>query len=214
MKSLNAIGTEVSIRLDGLFLPGILCIPENATGIVVFSHGSGSSRLSSRNGFVARSLCNGGLATLLFDLLTEEEDRIYENRFNIDLLTTRLMDVIHWLQSLEITKTLSIGLFGASTGSASALRAASFYNDEVHAVVSRGGRPDLAMVALHKVSAPTLLLVGGWDKEVLELNRKAYEKLQCERKLQVVPEASHLFSEPGKLKEVAMHTVDWFEKWL
>lgn len=212
--SLKDSSIEVPITVDGLFLPGILHVPKNATGIVVFSHGSGSSRLSPRNNSVAEILQKNGLATLLFDLLTEEEDSIYENRFNIDLLSVRLIDVIHWVQSYKKTAGLSIGIFGASTGSASALKAAAFYNDDVSAVVSRGGRPDLAMSELHKVTAPVLLLVGGWDKDVLELNRKAYQRLECERKLQVIPQASHLFSEPGKLEEVARHTADWFKKWL
>ena len=214
MMSLKNTEIEVYIPLDGIFLRGMLCIPENATGIVVFSHGSGSSRLSPRNNYVAQILQKRGLATLLFDLLTEDEDRIYANRFNIDLLTVRLVDVTHWIQSDERTKGLTIGLFGASTGGASALRTAAFYKDDVSAVVSRGGRPDLAMAKLQEVTAPTLLLVGESDYEVLELNRKAYEKLQCERKLQIIPGASHLFSEPGKLEQVAEHTADWFEKWL
>ncbi|PRX54637.1 dienelactone hydrolase family protein [Flagellimonas meridianipacifica] len=210
----NSPSIDIRITVDGLFLPGILCVPEKATGIVVFSHGSGSSRLSTRNNFVAEVLQKRGLATLLFDLLTEDEDNIYENRFNIDLLTVRLVDVIHWVQSNKKTKRLSIGIFGASTGSASALRAAAFYNDDISAVVSRGGRPDLAMTELHKVTAPTLFLVGGWDTKVIELNKKAYEKLKCESKLKIIPEASHLFGEPGKLEEVAKYTGDWFKKWL
>ncbi len=214
MMSLKNTEIEVYIPLDGIFLRGMLCVPENATGIVVFSHGSGSSRLSPRNNYVAQILQKRGLATLLFDLLTEDEDRIYANRFNIDLLTVRLVDVTHWIQSDERTKGLTIGLFGASTGGASALRTAAFYKDDVSAVVSRGGRPDLAMAKLQEVTAPTLLLVGESDYEVLELNRKAYEKLQCECKLQIIPGASHLFSEPGKLEQVAEQTADWFEKWL
>ena len=214
MMSTTASGNTIQIALDGLHLPGILGVPKNAKGIVVFSHGSGSSRLSSRNNYVAQVLQEKGFATLLFDLLTQEEDEIYENRFNIDLLTVRLIDVAHWVQSNEDLKHFSIGFFGASTGSASALRAAAFYADEVKAVVSRGGRPDLAMAELHKVTAPTLLLVGGWDTQVIPLNRKAYNNLRCEKQLQIVPEATHLFSEPGKLEVVAQHSANWFEKWL
>ncbi len=200
----------VNITLNGLTLPGNLNIPENATGIVIFSHGSGSSRYSPRNNYVAEVLNNKGLATLLFDLLTSDEDEIYENRFNIDLLSIRLIDVTHWVQSYEKTKGLNIGYFGASTGSASALKAAAFYGHDIGAVVSRGGRPDLAMAALHKVLAPTLLLIGGKDKEVIQLNEEAYQMLKCEKKLVIIPEASHLFKEPGKLNEVAQQTADWF----
>ena len=214
MMSTTASGDTIQIALDGLHLPGILGVPKNAKGIVLFSHGSGSSRLSSRNNYVAQVLQEKGFATLLFDLLTQEEDEIYENRFNIDLLTVRLIDVTHWVQSNEDLKDFSIGFFGASTGSASALRAAAFYTDEVKAVVSRGGRPDLAMAELHKVTAPTLLLVGGWDTQVIPLNRKAYNNLKCEKQLQIVPEATHLFGEPGKLEAVAEHSANWFEKWL
>ncbi len=214
MMSLAAKKIPVTIRLDGLALQGNLCIPEGATSIVIFSHGSGSSRFSSRNNFVAGILQREGLATLLFDLLTEEEDRVYENRFNIDLLTLRLIDVTHWVKSQKETKEMHIGYFGASTGSASALRAAAFYGEEIGAVVSRGGRPDLAMPYLHKVLAPTLLLVGSWDQEVLELNRKAMEKLQCKCELQIIPKATHLFGEPGKLEEVAELTAAWFSQYL
>lgn len=212
MMSLATENIPVSIKLDGLSLPGNLSIPKGAKAIVIFSHGSGSSRLSPRNNFVAKILQQEGLATLLFDLLTEDEDRIYENRFNIDILTLRLIDVTHWVKSNKATKGLHIGYFGASTGSASALRAAAFYGEDIGAVVSRGGRPDLAMPYLHKVTAPTLLLVGGWDHEVLELNKRAKEKMQCECKLQVIPRATHLFGEPGKLKEVAVQTAKWFSE--
>ncbi|MBQ4819679.1 dienelactone hydrolase family protein [Aquimarina sp. MMG016] len=201
---------SISIQLDDISLQGNLVIPENVTGIVIFSHGSGSSRLSPRNNFVARSLQQSGLATLLFDLLTEKEDLIYENRFDIDLLTQRLIAVTNWIKNHPDTKALSICYFGASTGAASALRAAAFFGNEVKAIVSRGGRPDLAMKKLHKVTANTLLIVGGWDGTVIQLNEKAYQKLQCERKLEIVPEASHLFEEPGKLEQVAQISANWF----
>ena len=206
--------TAVEIKLDGFVLKGNLSIPENATGMVIFSHGSGSSRLSPRNNYVAKVLNEKGLATLLFDLLTEDEDRIYENRFNIDLITMRLIDVTQWAQNQKEGKDLVIGYFGASTGAASALRAAAFYKNDIGAVVSRGGRPDLAMQELNKVTAPTLLIVGGWDHQVIQLNEKAYRELKCQRKLEIVPEASHLFEESGKLQQVADIAAAWFNKWL
>ena len=206
--------TPIEIELDGLALKGNLSIPENAIGMVVFSHGSGSSRLSPRNNYVAKVLNENGLATLLFDLLTEDEDRIYENRFNIDLITMRLIDVTQWVQNQKESKDLVVGYFGASTGAASALRAAAFYKNDIGAVVSRGGRPDLALQELNKVTAPTLLIVGGWDHQVIQLNQIAYQELKCNRKLEVVPEASHLFEEPGKLQQVADIAADWFKKWL
>ncbi|WP_273568061.1 dienelactone hydrolase family protein [Maribacter halichondriae] len=205
-----SINESLAIQLDGLVLKGDLIIPENAFGLVVFSHGSGSSRLSPRNKYVAQMLQQRGLATLLFDLLTVDEDRIYENRFNIDLLSMRLIDVTQWMQNQKEIKRLPIGYFGASTGAASALRAAAFFGDEIKAVISRGGRPDLALSELHKVTAPTLFIVGGWDDVVIELNQKAYDKLKCERKLEIVPHATHLFEEQGKLEEVARLSADWF----
>lgn len=206
--------TPVEIVLDGFALKGNLSIPENAVGMVIFSHGSGSSRLSPRNNFVAKFLNENGLGTLLFDLLTEEEDRNYENRFNIDLITMRLIDVTQWVQNQKASKEMVIGYFGASTGAASALRAASFFGEDVKAVVSRGGRPDLAMQELKGVIAPTLLIVGGWDQQVIQLNKKAYQELKCYRQLEIVPEASHLFEEPGKLEQVSDLAARWFKKWL
>ncbi|MCK5441726.1 MAG: dienelactone hydrolase family protein [Maribacter sp.] len=208
------IQKTVAIRLDGAVLKGGLVVPKNAVGMVIFSHGSGSSRLSPRNNFVAQMLQKKGLATLLFDLLTVDEDKIYENRFNIDLLTKRLVDVTQWVQQQKEIRSLPIGYFGASTGAASALRAATFYGKEIKAVVSRGGRPDMALQDLHKVTAPTLLIVGGWDDVVIELNEKAYQKLQCERKLEIIPKATHLFEEPGKLEEVAHISANWFTRYL
>lgn len=211
---INEKYTPVELKLNGLALKGILTIPENATGMVLFSHGSGSSRLSPRNNYVAKVLNENGLGTLLFDLLTEDEDRVYENRFNIDLITMRLIDVTQWLQNQKESKDLVIGYFGASTGAASALRAAAFFGEDIKAVVSRGGRPDLAMQELNKVTAPTLLIVGGWDHQVIQLNEKAYQELNCHRKLEIVPEASHLFEEAGKLEQVAAIAAAWFKKWL
>lgn len=206
--------SNVEIRLDGIVLKGNLCIPQNTKGIVIFSHGSGSSRFSPRNKFVAEILQKNGLATLLFDLLTENEDRIYDNRFDIDLLTMRLIDVTQWIQHNDITSDLLIGYFGASTGAASALRAAAFFDKDIDAVVSRGGRPDLALGHLKKVTAPTLLIVGGRDDVVIQLNEKAYQNLNCTKKLEIVPRATHLFEEEGKLEIVANISAEWFTKWL
>lgn len=201
---------SISIQLDGTILQGDLAVPKNAMGMVIFSHGSGSSRLSPRNSYVAKVIQKKGLATLLFDLLTEDEDRIYANRFNIDLLTMRLIDVTQFIQQRKETENLPIGYFGASTGAASALRAAAHFENDIKALVSRGGRPDLALNDLYKVTTPTLLIVGGRDGVVIELNQQAYEKLQCKKKLEIVPEATHLFEEPGKLEEVARLSADWF----
>ncbi len=214
MDSLKEFDKEVNISWDNLSLKGNLCVPKRVTGLVIFSHGSGSGRTSPRNNFVAEVLQGQGLATLLLDLLTEAEDRIYANRFNIDLLTLRLIEVTHWVKQRQGIKSLPIGYFGASTGAASALRAAAYFGEDVRAVVSRGGRPDLAMKELHQVTAPTLLIVGGWDDQVIELNEIAFQKLRCERKLEIVPGASHLFEEPGKLAMVAQHSAKWFSKWL
>jgi len=214
MTTLNKIQKHLEIRLTDVTLQGDLTIPENAKGIVLFSHGSGSSRLSPRNNYVAKVLQKNGLATLLFDLLTLAEDHIYENRFDIDLLTKRLKEVTKWIKDLNETKGLKIGYFGASTGAASALRAAAFFGDKVNTVVSRGGRPDLAFLELEKVTVPTLLIVGGRDEQVIKLNEKAFNKLQCKRELKIVPEATHLFEEPGKLEEVALISSQWFTRWL
>lgn len=208
------ISTSVTIPLEGVELRGNLIIPEEAIGLVIFSHGSGSSHLSPRNNFVAVLLQQKGLATLLFDLLTEDEDRDHENRFNIDLLTQRLIETTNWVRQQKDTMDLPIGYFGASTGAASALRAAAFFDQEIKAVVSRGGRPDMAFQDLNKVTTPTLLIVGGWDEVVIDLNEKAYHKLQCERKLEIIPQATHLFEETGKLQEVANVSADWFVKHL
>ena len=197
-----------------MVLKGNLFIPENARALVLFSHGSGSSRLSPRNNYVAGVLQHEGLATLLFDLLTEEEDRLYKTRFNIDLLTQRLIEVTEWIKTQKETKGLQLAYFGASTGAASALSAAAYFGDEIAAVVSRGGRPDLAMSELYKVTAPTLLIVGGWDKVVIVLNQKAYGNLRCEKKLEIIPGATHLFEESGKLEAVAAVSAKWFTKHL
>ena len=204
---------EVAIPLNKVTLTGELIIPMQASAIIVFSHGSGSSRFSVRNQMVAKYLQEKNFGTLLFDLLTEEEDQDYDNRFNIDLLSKRLTGVTEWLTGYPASKDCSIGYFGASTGAASALQAAS-HLETVKAVVSRGGRPDLAMKSLFDVVAPTLLIVGGLDNVVLELNQRVFEKLRCLKELVVIEGATHLFEEPGKLDKVAMLAYDWFEKYL
>jgi putative phosphoribosyl transferase len=203
----------MKLPLKSVELEGDLVIPDEAVGLVVFAHGSGSSRLSPRNRLVAEELNKAGHATLLFDLLTEEEDLDREARFKIDLLAQRVVEVVTYLQTLEETKKLKIGLFGASTGAAAALRAAAILQDQVAAVVSRGGRPDLAGNALLRVISPTLLLVGSKDSIVIELNKEAYAQLHCEKKLEIIEGASHLFEEPGTLMQVAHLADKWFRKY-
>ncbi|MDG1278854.1 MAG: dienelactone hydrolase family protein [Algoriphagus sp.] len=205
---------ELVIPLKNLDLKGILRKAVNPRGMIIFCHGSGSSRLSSRNNFVADQLLEAGYSSLLFDLLTEEEDLTYENRFNIDLLTRRLVDVTEYMIESENLKNIPIGYFGASTGAASALFAAATLGQKIGAIVSRGGRPDMAMPVLDKIGVPTLLIVGGDDYEVIELNQKAFDQLDCIKKLEIVEGATHLFGEPGKLEEVAQLTIDWFDTYL
>jgi dienelactone hydrolase len=195
-------------------LEGGLAIPEDAGSLVLFAHGSGSSRHSPRNKWVAEVLHKEGLATLLLDLLSKEEDRDYETRFDIDLLTRRLKVATQWLSNQPDTESLVVGYFGASTGAAAALMAAASLGRKIGAVVSRGGRPDLAMASLSKVLAPTLLIVGGDDYQVIELNEAAYKQLRCEKHLAIVPGATHLFEEPGTLDEVARLASDWFRRHL
>ncbi|MFB6179415.1 MAG: dienelactone hydrolase family protein [Halorientalis sp.] len=202
---------RVTIPIDGKTLPGNLTYPPDASGIVVFAHGSGSSRHSPRNNFVADTLVDRGLATLLFDLLTEREDRSRANRFDIDLLTRRLLRVTDWVRGRSDTAQLPIGYFGSSTGAAAALRAAADRSGDTAAVVSRGGRVDMATHALDAVRAPTLFVVGGADREVLALNREALARLRCEKRLEVVPGAGHLFAGRGELEQVATVAADWFE---
>lgn len=204
----------VQIEADSVILEGELSVPRGAQGIVVFAHGSGSSRHSPRNKFVAEVLQKVRFATLLFDLLTEEEDTNYETRFDIDLLTDRLIKATRWLEKQSKAKDLSIGYFGASTGAAAALEAAASLGEKIGAIVSRGGRPDLAWKALPEVKAPTLLIVGGRDEQVLELNQQALTKIKAEKKLEIVPGATHLFEEKGALEEVARLAGQWFAKYL
>jgi putative phosphoribosyl transferase len=200
---------------EDLALEGSLALPEGAAGLVLFAHGSGSSRFSPRNRYVAGVLRRAGLGTLLIDLLTaseeEEEERYTRHlRFDIGLLARRLVGVTHWLRSEPATRLLGIGYFGSSTGAAAALAAAATEPDRIGAVVSRGGRPDLAAEALPRVRAPTLLIVGGEDLDVLELNREALDLLQTEKRLEVVPGATHLFEEPGALERAAELASRWF----
>ena len=201
----------VNISSDQVSLEGELVLPEDTSSIVLFAHGSGSSRFSPRNNYVASILQKAGIGTLLFDLLTREEDRNYDTRFDIDLLTQRLLAATTWVRQEPSTQSFSIGYFGASTGAAAALQAAAEMNGEISAVVSRGGRPDLAgPAALAKVSAPTLLIVGGYDDVVIMLNRDAYAQLNCEKELTIVPGATHLFEEPGTLEQAADAATNWF----
>ncbi|MDC3958825.1 dienelactone hydrolase family protein [Polyangium jinanense] len=207
--------SPVCMPADGVMLNGDLGMPAGARGVVLFAHGSGSSRFSQRNRHVAASLRARGFATLLVDLLTAEEEavdlRTAEIRFDINLLARRVTGVVDWLGRASSTAGLGIGLFGASTGAAAALVAAAERPDAVLAVVSRGGRPDLAGPALPKVQAPTLLIVGGADTLVIDLNQQAFEDLRCEREIVIIPRATHLFEEPGALDQVADLAGHWFE---
>jgi len=213
--STNHLEHIVQIPIDSTYLEGSLALPrQQVQGLVVFAHGSGSSRFSPRNNFVAQVLQKAGIGTLLMDLLTEEEDAVYQSRFNIDLLTERLLLATKWLQEQPRTKGLVIGYFGASTGAAAALKAAAAEDSKIGAVVSRGGRPDLAEEALTHVQSPTLLIVGGNDHVVIELNREAYARLKGKKKLVIVPGATHLFEEPGTLEEVARLATEWFKQHL
>ncbi|PIS00698.1 MAG: hypothetical protein COT84_06240 [Chlamydiae bacterium CG10_big_fil_rev_8_21_14_0_10_35_9] len=206
--------SEVQIPIDSFSLEGLLTIPEKSTSLVLFVHGSGSSRFSPRNNFVANVLNEGNIATLLIDLLSEKEDAVYETRFNIDLLTERVIAIIKWLKQHKDTSTMSLGLFGSSTGAAAALMAAARQPEDIQAVVSRGGRPDLAKTSLKEVNAPTLLIVGEKDFEVIKLNQSAFAMLSAKKELEIVPEATHLFEEPGSLEKVAKLAQNWFATYL
>ncbi len=208
----------VEIPVDGVILEGNLAIPKDAKGIVIFAHGSGSSRFSPRNRFVADELQEKGLSTLLIDLLTKDEERVdqitREFRFDIRLLFQRLMGVTRWIKQNNITKTLNVGYFGSSTGAAAALIAAALQPKDVKSVVSRGGRTDLAENFVSKVNAPTLLIVGSYDTLVISVNRKTLNQLDTKKKLEIVSGASHLFEEPGKLEIVAELASRWFKEYL
>jgi putative phosphoribosyl transferase len=205
----DAQARSVTFEADGVALPGDLATPEPSVGVVVFAHGSGSSRRSPRNVLVAERLHRDGLATLLFDLLTDVEALDRQKVFDIELLAHRLGAAVGWVQGLPEWQGLPVGLFGASTGAAAALVVAAGIAD-VAAVVSRGGRPDLAGDALERVTAPTLLIVGGRDRQVMSLNRDARSRMRCETGLEVVPGATHLFEEPGALERVAELASAWF----
>lgn len=210
--------SEQSVQIPPTGVNGDLVIPVSARGIVIFAHGSGSSRLSSRNRFVAAALQQQGLATLLLDLLTTKEEQIdletRHLRFDIELLSTRLIQATRWLASQSDAGDLPVGYFGASTGAAAALIAAAALRESTRAVVSRGGRPDLAGDALGNVQAPTLLIAGGNDDPVIKLNQRALEALRCEKKLAIVPDATHLFAEPGTLEQVSELATAWFRQYL
>lgn len=201
---------NVKISLNELSLDGILGLPPDPNGVIVFAHGSGSGRFSPRNNFVARHLQQNGLATLLLDLLTPDEAEDRRKVLDIDLLADRLLLTKAWLKQEPRTNQLGIGYFGASTGAGAALQAAAREPSNIRAVVSRGGRPDLAETYLSSVTAPTLLIVGGWDEPVIDMNRSAFELLTCEKKLIIVPGATHLFEEPGTLEQVADRACTWF----
>ena len=213
-QKLSSEESSIVVEFDSVKLEGNLVIPKGAEGIVLFAHGSGSSRFSPRNQYVARVLQDVNLGTLLIDLLTVVEEEIdlrtAEYRFDIDLLAERLTGAVDWLTTNPVTQDLKIGCFGASTGAAAALIAAAERPDDVFAVVSRGGRPDLAVQVLHSVLAPTFLIVGGDDYQVIELNKEALNLINAEKELVLVPGATHLFEEPGALEEVARLSADWF----
>jgi len=208
----------VQVGIDSIALDGNLLVPSGATGIVLFAHGSGSSRFSSRNRYVASTLREGNLGTLLIDLLTPQEEArdnvTAEHRFDIGMLADRLIGTVEWLRAQPELREKKIGLFGASTGGGAALVAAAARPKLIQAVVSRGGRPDLAGAALPRVEAPTLLIVGGNDVPVIAMNRQAYDQLRCERRLEIVPGATHLFEEPGTLESVADLARGWFTGYL
>jgi len=209
---------DVQIPVDGIEVEGTLTLTHDCRGIVVFAHGSGSSRFSPRNQYVAKMFNAQKIGTLLFDLLTAREESVdeftAEYRFNIALLAERLIGATQWLRNNPTAKQFKLGYFGASTGAAAALIAAAKLPDAVVAVVSRGGRPDLAGEYLPVVKTPTLLLVGGWDTEVIELNRRAQSQMRNENKLTIIAEATHLFEEPGKLEEVALASIEWFRHFM
>lgn len=212
MESLNLL--EVKISEAGVSLDGSLRLPDHPTGVIVFAHGSGSGRFSTRNQFVARHLEGGKFATLLLDLLTPDEAEDRQKVFDINLLADRVLFAQAWLSKHPRTSDLQVGYFGASTGAGAALQAAARKPQKVGAVVSRGGRPDLAEPYLTQVVAPTLLLVGGDDGPVIDMNREALARLACAKELVIIPGAGHLFEEPGKLEQVAEQTLRWFQRYL
>ena len=216
----KAVEEEIPVRIpvDKATIEGNLVVPQGAKGVVLFAHGSGSGRFSPRNQYVAKVLNKAGIATFLIDLLTKEEEEIdmqtAQFRFDIDLLAHRLIGATEWLKKNPTTKNLAFGYFGASTGAAAALIAAAKLTEDIKAVVSRGGRPDLALEHIPRLKAPTLFIVGGNDTVVIELNKKAMKNFPAEKKLEIVRGASHLFEETGKLEEAAKLATNWFVKYL
>ena len=211
----DLLEVRARIQAGDAVLDGDLMIPICANGIVLFAHGSGSSRQSPRNMSVARVIREAGVGTLLFDLLTREEEAVdvfsRHLRFDIELLTTRLIEATNWVAGQDVTRDLGIGYFGSSTGAAAALMAAARLREKIGAVVSRGGRPDLACAAASLVRAPTLLIVGERDESVVELNQEAYARMRCEKEMRIIPGATHLFEEPGALEQVAHFAAHWFK---
>ncbi len=211
-KGYQIVDQPITVKREGLALDGLLGIPPTPDGVVVFAHGSGSGRFSPRNNFAARHLQQGRVATLLIDLLTPDEAEDRRKVFDIDLLADRVLLAKAWLEQDPRTKGLGIGYFGASTGAGAALQAAAREPSSMRAIVSRGGRPDLAEPYLPSVTTPTLLIVGGDDFSVIQMNQAAFAQLTCPKKLVIVPGASHLFEEPGRLEEVAEHALTWFQQ--
>ncbi|WP_418263141.1 dienelactone hydrolase family protein [Flavobacterium faecale] len=204
---------EMEIPLKSVTLKGTMVIPDNATGMVIFSNGSGSNISNTRIKTLAELIQNKNIGTLVFDLLTEEEDEIYENKYNIDLLVGRLIETTEWLMQNKHTKDLPIGYFGSSTGSAAAMRAAAYFGKTIKAVVSRGGRPDMVINTLNQVLSPTLLIVGGIDVPIIGMNKMAFDELRSVKEMKIIPKATQLFKEPGKLQEAAELAIVWFKRY-
>lgn len=207
---MNEIEREVTVFSADLELKGILALPREAKAMIIFAHGSGSGRFSPRNNFVARVLQQAGFGTFMMDLLTEEESLNRENVFDIDLLAARLNTAKKWIAEQRELSSLPIGFFGASTGAAAAIQAVALDPERIFALVSRGGRPDLAGLLLKRISVPTLLIVGGNDGVVIDLNQEAFAKMNCQKEIKIIPGATHLFEEPGTLEQVAELAKDWF----
>ena len=203
--------SEETISVQGTELSGRLIIPDRPKGAIIFAHGSGSNISSARNNYVASKLNEAGYVTLVFDLLTAKEQQVTKNRFDIELLSDRLVGATKWLRSNKLIKNLKVGYFGSSTGAAAALSAAAYWGPSIRAVVSRGGRPDLAEEVLDLIETPVLLIVGGEDREVLSLNRQAYSHMGCEKKMEIVSGATHLFEEEGAMERVANLSTEWFD---
>jgi len=208
------IKKTIQIKINSVIIEGELTIPENPTGLVLFAHGSGSSRFSPRNNYVAQIMQKENLATLLVDLLTKQEDLSYESRFDINSLSGRLVEITKWLKEAEDTKNLNLGYFGGSTGAAAAVKAAAKEKTNVSAIVSRGGRVDLAESELSEIETPILLIVGENDNFVIDVNQYALKKINCTKELSIIPKATHLFEESGTLEEVARQATEWFLKFL